>query len=132
MIGAGLVKFFAGGGLSVLADRLADAYEAKQRATTDKERIAADVTINQLEARQTALIQGQASWVSKAVQAAWAAPFVIYTSKVVVWDKVLKLGVTDPLGAYEQNLGMLVAGFYFLAVAGRGIAAQLGGLARGR
>lgn len=120
-----LVKFFAGGGLNAITDRLADAYEAKKRAETDKDRIKADVTISQLEARQAALIEGQGSWVSKAVQAAWAAPFVIYTSKVVVWDKVLGLGVTDPLGPYEQNLGLLIAGFYFLAVTGRGIAAQL-------
>ncbi|WP_347837763.1 hypothetical protein [uncultured Planktomarina sp.] len=122
-----LVKFFAGGGLGAITDRLADAYEAKTKAETDKDRIKADVTISQLEARQSALIEGQGSWVSKAVQAAWAAPFVIYTSKVVVWDKVLKLGVTDPLGQYEQNLGLLIAGFYFLSVTGQSIASKVRG-----
>ena len=118
---ARLVSFFAGGGLGEIADRLASAYEAKQEAETDKDRIKADVTISQLEARQSALIEGQGSWVSKAVQAAWAAPFVIYTSKVIVWDKVLGWGVTDPLGEYEQRLGLLIASFYFLAVTGSGL-----------
>ena len=122
-----LIKFFAGGGLTAITDRLADAYEAKQRAQTDKDRIKAEVAISQLEARQEALIHGQGSWVSKAVQAAWAAPFVIYTGKVIIWDKVLKLGVTDPLGAYEQNLGLLIAGFYFLAIAGGNIASKVKG-----
>ena len=49
------------------------------------------------------------------MQAAWAAPFIVYNAKVIIWDKVLKLGVTDPLGQFEQNIGMIIVGFYFLA-----------------
>lgn len=122
-----LVKFFAGGGLSAITDRLADAYEVKKAAETYKDRIRADVTISQLQARQSALIEGQGSWVSKAVQAAWAAPFVIYTFKVIVWDKVLGWGVTDKLGAYEENLGLLIAGFYFLSITGQSIVTKFKG-----
>lgn len=122
-----LVKFFAGGGLGAIADRLADAYEAKTKAETDKDRIKADVTISQLEARQSALIEGQGSWVSKAVQAAWAAPFIIYNAKVIVWDKVFGWGVTDPLGPFEQNLGVIAAGFYFLSITGQSIISKVRG-----
>lgn len=116
-----LVSFVTGGGLNRITDRLADAYEAKQRAQTDREKLKADITISQLEARRDALVSGQGAWVSKAVQAAWAAPFIVYNGKVIVWDKVLGWGVTDPLGPFETNLGLMIAGFYFLTVGIRSI-----------
>lgn len=110
-----LVGWFTGGGLNGIASELRQAHADKLQAQTNEDKIAADVTIAQLNARQNALIQGKGSWISKVVQAAWATPFIIYNAKVIVWDKVLKLGTTDPLGQFEQNLGMIIVGFYFLA-----------------
>lgn len=115
MIGV-LLRFITGGGLAGIADRLADAYEAKQRAQTDREKLQADMAIARLEARRDALVTGQGAWVSKLVQALWAAPFIVYAWKIIVWDKVLKLGVTDPLGPFETNIGMIIVGFYFLTI----------------
>jgi len=112
---AGLVAWIMRGGLSGIAEQLQVAHRNKLQAETDEQKLAADITIKQLEARQNALIQGKGAWVSKAVQAAWAFPFIIFNFKVIVWDKVLKLGVTDPLGQFEQNIGMIIVGFYFLA-----------------
>jgi hypothetical protein len=43
----------------------------------------------------------------------WAAPFVIYTWKIVVFDKVFALGVTDPLTDFSANLAITVAAAYF-------------------
>ena len=111
---AGLVAWIMRGGLSGIAEQLQVAHRNKLRAETDEQKLAADITIKQLEARQNALIQGKGAWVSKAVQAAWAFPFIIFNFKVIVWDKVLKLGVTDPLGEFERNIGMIIVGFYFL------------------
>ena len=109
-----LVTWFTGGGLNGIASELRQAHADKLQAQTDEGKIAADVTIAQLNARQNALIQGKGSWISKAVQAAWAAPFIIYTWKLVVWDKVLKLGVTDALGSFESDIAKIIVGFYFL------------------
>lgn len=109
-----LLKWLTGGGLSSIAAELRQAHADKLKAQTDQDKLAADVKISQLEARQAALVQGQGSWISKAVQAAWAAPFILYIWKLVVWDKILKMGATDPLGQFEQNIAMIIVGFYFL------------------
>ena len=98
--------------LTGIADRLARAYEAKQNANTEAERIRADVEIEQLQARQKVLING--GKVTAVIQAAWALPFILFTWKVIVWDKILGLGVTDGLGDNERILGQTIAGFYFL------------------
>ena len=69
-----------------LAGKLAAAYTARENAKTDAERISADVTIKQLESRRDALQSG--GMVTAWVQALWAAPFIVYVWKLVVWDKV--------------------------------------------
>ena len=45
-----LAKFFLGGGFNSLADRLADAYEAKVKAQTDEQKLAAEVDIQRIQA----------------------------------------------------------------------------------
>lgn len=107
--------------LKAVAKELTEAYLQKQNAETERDRIHAEVVIQQLEARQKALSEGQWTWVTKLVQALWAFPFILYTSKVIVWDKVLGWGVTDPLGPYEQNIGYVIVGFFFLSSYGPGI-----------
>jgi hypothetical protein len=47
------------------------------------------------------------------VRPVWAAPFVIYTWKVVIYDKVLALGTTDQLGGLIATLAVTIAGAYF-------------------
>lgn len=107
----GLILSALGGGLG---NQLRRAYQAKLDAKNDADRLAADVTIKSLEARVMAQTQGQGAWLSKAVQAAWAAPFIIFAWKVIVWDKVLGWGVTDPLGPLETDIGRIIVAFYFL------------------
>lgn len=98
--------------LGGLAGKLADAYKAKADAQTDDARIAADVAIAQLQARQAAVIAG-GRWIAP-IQAAFAVMFLIYYGKLLIWDKVLGLGVTDGLSPSLENLGMIVVGFIFL------------------
>lgn len=107
----GLILSALGGGLG---NQLRRAYEAKLNAKNDADRLAAEVTVKPLEARVMAQTQGQGAWLSKAVQAAWAAPFIIFAWKVIVWDKVLGWGVTDPLGPLETDIGRIIVAFYFL------------------
>jgi hypothetical protein len=40
--------------------------------------------------------------------------FLIYYGKLLIWDKVLGLGVTDGLSPSLENLGMIVISFIFL------------------
>jgi hypothetical protein len=98
--------------LGGLAGKLADAYKAKSEAQTDEARIAADVIISQLQARQAAVIAG-GRWIAP-IQAAFAGMFLIYYAKLIIWDKVLGLGVTDGLSPSLENLSMIVISFIFL------------------
>jgi hypothetical protein len=98
--------------LGGLAGKLADAYKAKAAAQTDEARIAADVAIAQLHARQAAVIAG-GRWIAP-IQAAFAGMFLIYYAKLIIWDKVLGLGVTDGLSPSLENLSMIVISFIFL------------------
>lgn len=113
---AAILSWITGGGLNGLASQLRLAQQDKLNAANDEERIAAEVEIQQLQSRQQALISGKGAWISNVVQALFAIPYIVYNAKVIVWDKVLGLGVTDPLGPHETNLGLIIVGFYFLTV----------------
>jgi len=101
------------GWLVPIATQLARAYTARDNAATDADRIKADVTIKQLEARQASLASG--GWITATVQALWALPFIIYAWKLVVWDKVLAWGATDALGDTMGSVMVTIVGFYFLS-----------------
>ena len=98
---------------------LAAAYQAKHDAKTEQARVAAEVDIARLETRQAnrALGGRLTAW----VQALWAAPFVLYTWKLLVWDKVLGWGVTDPLSPSLADLQLRVVVFYFGGAAAIGV-----------
>ena len=109
-----LLKWLTGGGISAIGEQLRAAYEARLKAETDEARLEADMTIRQLEARQAVLIAEQGNWLTRLIRPAFAAPFIIYNFKVIVWDKVLKLGTTDPLTPDFWKLQMVVFGAYFV------------------
>ena len=52
--------------------------------------------------------------VTRWIRPAFALPFVIFNFKVIVWDKVLGLGVTADLSPAFWQLQMVVFGAYFL------------------
>lgn len=112
-------------GIIRVSERLVDARARREAAENESERIQADRDIARLEARRDALTTGQANWVAKVVQAAFALPFIVYLWKVVIWDKVLKLGVTDGLSGFAEYVGYTVIGFYFLKLTGEGLIARV-------
>jgi len=118
----GILSLFLG---SSIPEQLRKAYEARLTAANDSDRIAADVTVKHLEARLQAQTTGEGTWVPKLVQALWALPFIIFSWKVIVWDKVLGWGVTDALGPLETDIGKIIVGFYFLTVGANTIIRQL-------
>jgi len=100
--------------LTKIATGLVEAKTRKVDAQTEQERIEADVLILQLEARQAVLIAEQGSGLTRMIRPLFAMPFIIYNFKVIVYDKVLGLGVTDDLSASYWQLQMVIFGAYFL------------------
>ena len=101
--------------LAGIAQQIARAHIAKLDAQTERERIEADVQIEQLNARQAVLLAEQSSWFTRLVRPVWAAAFIIFTWKVVVIDTVLGLGTTPHLSPQMYQLMTVVAGSYFLS-----------------
>lgn len=104
-----------------------DGYKAKLDAGNTHDRIAADVTARELaveqreqELKASLLIAEQGNWFTRMVRPLWALPFVIWTWKAVVVDKVFGpwLGftglTTDPLDGQLGILCTTVAGAYFI------------------
>lgn len=98
-----------------------DGYKAKLDAGNTRDRIAADLAAKQIELDKRereiqgqVLIAEQGNWFTRIIRPLWALPFVIWTWKVVLWDKVLGLGVTDELHGAVGGLLVTIAGAYFL------------------
>jgi hypothetical protein len=97
-----------------------DAYRAKLTADNTSEKVAADLAARELAVEQRErelatqlLVAEQGNWFTRAVRPLWALPFVIYTWKIVIFDKVLALGTTDPLTGFGATLAVTVAAAYF-------------------
>jgi len=97
---------------------LIDAYQAKLKAGNVSERIAADTAGHEIAAQvqeTNAIMQYRIAEIGH-----WYEPdklmgyFVAaYFGKLLVWDKVLGLGVTDPLSGFAATTANLVVSFYF-------------------
>jgi hypothetical protein len=97
---------------------LIDAYQAKLKAGNVSERIASDTAAHEIAA-QVAETNATARY-RIAELGYWYEPdkligyFVaIYFGKLLIWDKVLGLGTTDPLAGFAAITSNLVVSFYF-------------------
>src|SRR3954471_21492750 len=96
---------------------LVDGYKAKLAATNTQDKIAADLAVKEIEAEIEArkqasviIIAEQGRWWTAAPRAVVQWSFAAFVAKVVVYDKVLALGSTDPLnGDVASWAGMLMA-----------------------
>ncbi len=104
---------------------LINAYKAKLVAANTRDRIAADLAAREIEAdieaRKQAsaiIIAEQGRWYTAIIRPLLALPVIIYFWKVIVWDKVLGLGTTDPItGMIADWTGIIVTAY----VGGRSI-----------
>src|SRR5712691_1359755 len=97
---------------------LIDAYQAKMKAGNVSERIAADTAAQEIAAQTAetnAIMQYRMAEIGR-----WYEPdklmgyFVAaYFGKLLIWDKVLGLGTTDPLAGFASVTSNLVVSFYF-------------------
>jgi hypothetical protein len=111
-----IILSFLSGPLSKISGDLKEAYKARLEAQNDKERLLADERIAVLEARKTSILAAQSNPVERFVRPAFAFPFVIYLWKLILWDKVLELGATDPLSPELSYVMLLILGGYFIDV----------------
>lgn len=97
---------------------LIDAYNAKLKAGNTSEKIAADLAAGEIAA-QTSEIKAQTEYRIAAL-GYWYEPdkimgycVAVYIAKLLIWDKVLGLGSTDPLGGWIETTANLVVASYF-------------------
>ena len=103
-----------------LVNGLIGAYKAKLEAGNTSERIAADLASRELAVEQRerelstqVIIAEEGRWYTALPRPLFALAFIIYVWKVVVWDKVLGLGSTDPLSGDVAQWAMIVLTAYF-------------------
>lgn len=108
-----ILSWLTGGGIAAIGKELRLAHEAKLKAANDSERIAADVRIKELEARQSSILAAQQDRYERWVRIGFALPFVVYINKLLIWDKVLGMGATDPLSPMLTEVFWIVLGGYF-------------------
>lgn len=97
---------------------LLDAYNSKLKAGNTSEKIASDTAAAEIAAQvaeTNAITQYRIAEIGH-----WYEPdklmgyFVaVYFGKLLIWDKVLGLGSTDPLAGFAATTANLVVGFYF-------------------
>ena len=97
---------------------LIDAYQAKLKAGNTSEKIASETAAGEM-AVQTVEIKAQADYRIAAL-GYWYEPdkimgyaVAIYVAKLLIWDKVLGLGTTDPLVGWIEITANLIVGSYF-------------------
>lgn len=97
---------------------LIDAYQAKLKAGNVESKIAADLAAGEIAA-QTAETSAITQY-RIAELGYWYEPDKImgycvaaYFGKLLIWDKVLGLGSTDPLAGFAATTANLIVAFYF-------------------
>lgn len=95
-----------------------DAYRAKLTAENSAEKVAADLAVKELDV-QTREMELQTQ-LRVAEIGRWYEPdklmgyaVAIYFAKLLIYDKVLALGVTDPLSGFAATTANLIVVFYF-------------------
>ena len=104
---------------------LISAYRVKLDAANTQDRIAAELAVKEIEAeiearkQASAIIQAeQGRWYTAVIRPLLALPIIIYFWKVIVFDKVLGFGRTDPItGMTADWAGVIITAY----VGGRSI-----------
>lgn len=101
-----------------LLGKALDAYKAKLSAGNTSEGVAADLAAREMQVQQReAELQTQ---YRIAEIGHWYEPdklmgycVAVYLAKLLIWDKVLGLGVTDPLLGWSGTVATAIVSFYF-------------------
>src|SRR5882757_6175039 len=99
---------------------IVEAYKAKLAAANTQDKLAVDLAVKEIEAEIAARAQAsaiivaeQGRWWTSIIRPLAALPVVIYIWKVIVVDKVLGWGSTDPItGEVATWAGLIVATYF--------------------
>jgi len=97
---------------------LIDAYQVKLKAGNVESKIAADLAAGELAtqtAETNAIMQYRIAEIGHPFEPDKLMGFcvAIYFAKLLIWDKVLGLGTTDPLGGFAATTANVIVGCYF-------------------
>lgn len=116
----GMILSFLGG---PIVNGIINAYKAKLAAQNTQDAQAAELArqeiLGEIAQRQTEasiIREEQGWWVTALIRPLFAMPFIIFSWKVIVWDKVLGYwtsGNTDPLDPNMWSVFITVVGAYF-------------------
>lgn len=100
------------GALDAYRAKLANDNNADQR-TADL--MARELAVEQREAEVNAqvVVAEQGHWYTACIRPLFAAPFIIFIAKAVVWDKVWPGGHTDDLSPQLWDVAKIVLSAYF-------------------
>ncbi len=108
---------------------LISAYKARLAATDTQDQMALTLLEKEIEADIAAraeatklLIAEQGRWYTAMVRPLFAAPFIIFAFKVIVWDKVFGWGTTDALDPRMWGVFQTIVVSYFGATAAERVA----------
>ena len=118
---AGIAGAIVSGLMNVLPDFIIKYMGLKNDAL----RIQADEIIERRRLQRDVLIAEQGRWYTALIRPMFAWPLAIWWAKVIVYDKVLAMGRTDPLEGQVGEWAGLIVGAYFLAEAGERITAKI-------
>jgi len=118
----GMIFSFLGG---PVISGLISAYKARLASINTQDQMALDLLQKEVDADIAAraeatklLIAEQGHWYTAVIRPLFAMPFIIYAWKIIVWDKVLGIGVTEHgIDANFWNLFQVIIVSYFGATA---------------
>lgn len=103
---------------------LLDAYKARIAQLDSQDTKALELLEAEIQADVAARAEGtklliaeQGHWYTAIIRPLFALPFIIFTFKVIVWDKVLGWGVTDKIDPNMWGVFQAVVYSYFGATA---------------
>lgn len=99
-------------GLLTAQKQKLDAEGSHEAVAADLAKRAFDLDQREAEVNASVIIAEQGNIITRSVRPMFAAPFIIFAWKVVVWDKVLGLGTTDPLDPRMWGVFMAVVVAY--------------------
>lgn len=118
----GMIFSFLGG---PVISGLISAYKARLASINTQDQMALDLLQKEVDADIAAraeatklLIAEQGHWYTAIIRPLFAMPFIIYAWKIIVWDKVLGIGVTEHgIDANFWNVFQVIIVSYFGATA---------------
>lgn len=111
---ATILSFLTGGGLKAIMSEIRQFEVQRLQAANDSEKLQLSAKIEALRAHADEISAARNHLLIRIGQLAWTAPFLVYVYKLIIWDKVLGLGVTDSLSAELWRTYWIVLGGSFV------------------